>query len=186
MVEVVMEKIIVASKNPVKINAALVGFQRMFPDTEFEAVGMETASGVADQPMTGEETLEGARNRVANLRKSAPEADYFVGIEAGVYEDETGMQTLSWAVIEDKSGHFGKGRAGTLTLPPKVSELIKQGKELGEADDIVFGQKNSKQAGGAVGLLTGNVIERQATFEEAVIFALIPFKNPDLYFSKNV
>ena len=30
-----MKKIIVASKNPVKINAALNGFQKMFPEETF-------------------------------------------------------------------------------------------------------------------------------------------------------
>jgi non-canonical (house-cleaning) NTP pyrophosphatase len=56
--------------------------------------------------------------------------------------------------------------------------------ELGEADDVYFGLSNSKQANGAVGLLTGNVLTRASFYEQAVIFALIPFKNPDLYPAK--
>ena len=53
--------------------------------------------------------------------------------------------------------------------------------ELGEADDIVFGQSNSKQKSGAVGLLTGDIIDRKSLYEEAVVLALIPFKNEELY-----
>lgn len=56
-----------------------------------------------------------------------------------------------------------------------------EGKELGEADDLVFGQTNSKQANGAVGILTDNVLTRTTFYEPAVILALIPFKNPELY-----
>jgi non-canonical (house-cleaning) NTP pyrophosphatase len=59
--------------------------------------------------------------------------------------------------------------------------LIRQGKELGEADDIVFSQNNSKQANGAIGILTGDVIDRTSLYEHAVILALAPFKNLELY-----
>ncbi|MEN0049906.1 MAG: DUF84 family protein, partial [Bacteroidota bacterium] len=59
-----MQKIIVASKNPVKIKAALQGFQEMFPEGFFEAEGIAVPSGVSDQPMGNEETYQGAWNRV--------------------------------------------------------------------------------------------------------------------------
>jgi non-canonical (house-cleaning) NTP pyrophosphatase len=52
---------------------------------------------------------------------------------------------------------------------------------LGEADDIVFGRSNSKQKEGAIGLLTGNVVDRAGLYEHAVILALVPFKNVALY-----
>jgi len=45
----------------------------------------------------------------------------------------------------------------------------------------VFGKENSKQTYGAVGLLTGDVIDRTRFYEDAVVLALIPFRNPDLY-----
>lgn len=62
-----------------------------------------------------------------------------------------------------------------------IIELIKEGKELGEADDIVFQRNNSKQENGAVGILTGDVVDRTKCYTEAVILALIPFKNVNLY-----
>ncbi len=46
---------------------------------------------------------------------------------------------------------------------------------------MVFGRTNSKQGNGAVGLLTGDVIDRAAYYVHAVILALIPFRNPELY-----
>lgn len=59
--------------------------------------------------------------------------------------------------------------------------LIKKGKELGEADDILFKQTNSKEKQGTVGALTNNIINRTDYYKPAVIFALIPFIKPDLY-----
>ena len=93
------------------------------------------------------------------------------------------MEAFAWVVVKTKENRFGKGRTGTFFLPPRVAELIKQGKELGDADDIVFGRTNSKQENGAVGILTDNVVDRAKYYTEAVVLALIPFKNKQLYFN---
>ena len=106
---------------------------------------------------------------------------YWVGIEGGVEETVDGeMIAFAWVVVRDHQ-RVGRGRTGTFYLPPAVTDLIRQGKELGEADDIVFGRNNSKQENGAVGLLTGDVIDRAQLYEHAVILALVPFKNTALY-----
>ena len=90
------------------------------------------------------------------------------------------MGTFAWVVILDSSRE-GKGRSGEFFLPIKVAELVNQGLELGEADDRVFAQHNSKQKNGAVGLLSADAITRAELYIPAVIFALIPFRNPELY-----
>ena len=102
---------------------------------------------------------------------------YFKYIE----EKNSDMEAFAWVVIKAKTGGFGKGRTGTFFLPPQIAELIKQGKELGEADDVVFGRTNSKQENGAVGILTENVVDRTKYYTEAVVLALIPFKNKKFY-----
>lgn len=175
-----MKKIVVASKNPVKIAAAIEGFQKMFPHETFEAVGVSVSSGVSEQPISSHETLRGATQRTENAAVEVTEADYWVGIEGGTEENGHEMEAFAWIVIKD-SVRCGKSRTGTFFLPSKVAELIRQGIELGEADDIVFGRTNSKQKNGAVGLLTDDVIDRTAYYTQAVILALIPFKNPQLY-----
>ena len=176
-----MKKIIIASKNPVKINATLIGFQKMFPNEQFEIEGVSVPSGVKDQPKNDSETFSGAWNRADNACKEKPDADFCVGIEGGIEEKNSDMEAFAWVVIKAKAGGFGKGRTGTFFLPPQIAELIKQGKELGEADDIVFGRTNSKQENGAVGILTDNVVDRTKYYTEAVVLALIPFKNKKLY-----
>lgn len=176
-----MKKIVVASKNPVKLNATLNGFTRMFPDETFVIEGSDVQSGVSDQPITDDETYQGACNRVENARQAVPEADFWVGLEGGIEAKAGGMEAFAWIVVCSRDGLVGKGKTGVFFLPPQIADLIQQGKELGEADDIVFGRTNSKQAGGAVGLLTNGVIDRADYYSEAIVFALIPFKNPDLY-----
>jgi inosine/xanthosine triphosphatase len=175
-----MKTIIVASRNPVKIQAALSGFLAMFKSEEFQAVPVSVASNVSDQPMTSEETLNGARQRAENTFLAHPEGDYWIGIEGGVEELDDQLTGFAWVVIRSTS-LLGRGRTATFFIPNQVADLVRLGKELGEADDLVFGRANSKQENGAVGILTGDVIDRARLYETAVILALIPFKNPSLY-----
>jgi non-canonical (house-cleaning) NTP pyrophosphatase len=78
-------------------------------------------------------------------------------------------------------GSVGRGRTGTFFLPDKVARLVREGKELGEANDIVFDKENSKQVNGAIGLLTGDIIDRTQLYQHGVLMALVPFRNPDFY-----
>lgn len=175
--------IIVASKNQVKINAAEEAFTKMFPGEGIEVQGVGSVSGVSEQPLTNEETLRGARNRAADVRQKFPDAYFWVGIEGGIEDTIDGMAAFAWAAIVSRAGVAGQGKTGTFFLPPAVADLIHQGVELGAADDIVFGKTNSKQANGAVGLLTGDLITRTSFYVPAVILATIPLRNPRLYSS---
>ncbi len=177
-------KLVVASTNPVKIGAALTGFQRMFPDQVYEARGVSARSGVSDQPMSDRETLQGALNRLDDARRLAPDADYWIGLEGGVERVGAALEAFAWIVVSD-GRTVGKSRTASFFLPDETARLIEGGMELGHADDIVFGRANSKQQNGSVGLLTGDVITRTIYYEHAVILALIPFKNPHLSFNAN-
>ncbi len=172
--------VVLASKNPTKMRAVLAGFQRMFPKEAFELKAIALESGVSDQPRSSEETLRGATIRARKAMGEVPQADYWVGIEGGIEDGGEGMQAFAWVVVRSKS-LVGKARSGTFYLPQRVAELIRSGMELGEADDIVFGRENSKENEGAIGILTGGVIDRAGLYEHAVVLALVPFKNATLY-----
>jgi len=175
-----MRKVMIASKNPVKIDAVKIWFEKMFPEENFEFIGVSIESGVADQPLSYQETLLGATNRATIAKKKYPNADYWVGIEWGLEKRFQDMKSFAW-VVTLSDDNIGRGKTWVFFLPKKVIKLIDQWKELWEADDIVFGQKNSKQNTWAVGLLTNNIITRTSYYTEAVIFSLIPFKNLDLF-----
>lgn len=172
--------LIVASTNPVKIQSTLNGFKRMYPDEAFDAHGVSVSSGVSDQPMTDAETLHGATSRVEVARVAAPQADYWVGIEGGCELMGDELTAFAWVVVRSPT-QVGKARTGVFFLPEAVAQLVRAGVELGEADDRVFGRTNSKQGNGAIGLLTHAVIDRVQYYEHAVILALVPFKNAELY-----
>ncbi len=173
-------KVIIASQSPVKINAVKIGFEKMFPENRLIFEAVSSPSGVSHQPLSDIETFKGAKNRCEYAMVSKSDADFWVGIEGGLefFQDE--YQAFAWIYI--KSGaKVGKARTATFCLPRKISQLVKQGLELGEADDMVFGLKDSKKKNGAIGILTHDITNRTLYYSEALILALIPFVNNDLY-----
>jgi inosine/xanthosine triphosphatase len=180
--EALAASIALASHNPVKIQAVLGGFGQMFPGLAFQVLPVKAASGVSDQPVTDQETLLGAHNRAHAARLATPGADYWVGIEGGIQDLGEEMAAFAWVVVLSSYGE-GKARSGTFFLPPAIAELVRTGMELGEADDVVFQQTNTKQANGAIGLLTRDIITRTQLYEHAVVLSLVSFKNPGYYFS---
>lgn len=175
-----MKKVVVASLNPVKSAAVRGAFYRMFPDETFSIEKLALESGVSAQPASDEETLQGAINRAELARLQKPEADYWVGLEGGIAPHGEEIAAFAWIAVLSAEG-LSKARTGTFFLPAAIARLVAQGIELGEADDIVFGRSNSKQENGAIGLLTENVVDRAALYEQAVILALARFKKPELY-----
>lgn len=172
--------IAVSSKNPVKIEAVRSAFGKTFPDREIKILSSKVNSGVNAQPVSSDETLQGAMNRAEKVFFAFPDADFSVGIEGGVHFYSEQTFAFAWMVVRSKE-KLSKSKTSTFELSPKIAALLKKGYELGEADDMVFRQNNSKQKNGAVGLLTNNVITRKELYEQALILALIPHINPDLY-----
>jgi inosine/xanthosine triphosphatase len=175
-----MKKIVITSQNPTKIAATISGFQKMFPAMQFKAESISVPSNVSDQPLSSKETCAGALNRVNSALQLMPDADFWVGIEGGVMPEDDELVAFGWIVIRSKSG-ISKSRTGTFTLPPAIKRLIQEGDELGIAMDRVFATKDSKRNSGAIGLLTGEIIKRKDLYEHAVILALVPFRNEELY-----
>lgn len=176
--------IVVSSGNPVKIRAAAEGFERMFPDTSFTTKSVKVASGVPDQPATDQETLQGAINRVRNAQEQEPHASFWVGLEGGVHTVDDEVQCFAWIAVLGRDGMMGRARTSTYFLPRETVKLLRTGMELGDADNLLYNKTNSKQQTGTVGILTGDLITRQSLYADAVLLALIPFKNTQLTFGK--
>jgi len=168
-------KIVVTSHNPVKIAAVKQAFLAQFPLHEMELIPVTVKSGVADQPMSDKETRQGAQNRVANARHKSPDADYWVGLEGGLDTFDGRLMAFAWMVIANSKNRVSETRSATLPLPPRVQTLISDGLELGEANDRVFSTLNSKQGGGAYGLLTDGLMTRESIYTQTLILALVPF-----------
>jgi len=171
-------KIVVASQNPVKIGATREAFATQFPGVPLEMLSVDVDSGVGDQPMSDTATRAGARARAHGAMEAHPDADFWVGLEGGIEVIDDQLMAFAWMAVKGTTGEISEARSTTLPLPPAIKELVESGMELGEANDKVFATINSKQGGGAFGLLTDGLHTRESIYAQTLVMALIPFVNP--------
>jgi inosine/xanthosine triphosphatase len=172
--------VIVGSTNPTKISATHQAFAAVWPDQTWEVTGLNVPSGVADQPMSDQESIKGATNRAqAVMAKESP--DFAVGLEGGLQQIDSKWFDCGWIVILDRHGHIGIASSARMHTPPQVMKLIHEGVELGQAMDQLFNLSNSKHAQGHFGLMTNNLVTREKGYLDAVIFALASFIHPNIF-----
>ena len=186
-------KIAVGSARRPKLNAvteALQSFGQLLGNgAQFDVAGFDVESGVGHTPQSREELMRGARHRAEALIRVTQEKNeswhYFVGLEGGfdVVPDEHGRRVFleSWAYVTD--GSFGYyGRSGAVEIPPPLAhEVLDNGVELSAAIDRFAGAVGIRDAQGAWGVLSANLITRQEAFRVAVVAAFAPFYNRKMY-----
>jgi inosine/xanthosine triphosphatase len=158
-------------------------------ESSIEIVGADVESGVNHTPMSREECMRGARQRVEALQRIAKQQskpwNYFVGLEGGldsvVESRERRVFLESWAYVSDGTrGHFG--RSGAVELPEALAEeVFVRGVELSVAIDRFAGEAGVRDGQGAWGVLSANKITRQEAFRVALIAAFAPFFNHEIY-----
>lgn len=185
-------KVVVGSKNPVKVGAVEEGFRRYYP--ALDVVGVDVQSGVSVQPMSEKETINGARQRAYAALALDKAADYGVGLEGGVTElDPTSpnwsgtrggrgrLFECAWVAIVDRKGVEGLAGGLYFELPEKIATKIRAGGELGPLMDEFTGQANVKQGQGAIGIFTKGQLDRKQAYVQIVLSALIKFVSPEWY-----
>jgi inosine/xanthosine triphosphatase len=165
-------RLIAGTRNPAKLNAIRQGVAGWYPDAE--VAGVDVPSGVAAQPWGDDETRQGARNRaVAAL--AAADADFGIGLEGGVVEVGGTVYACAWCAVAAPDGRVSFAGTARCPLPGAYVELLRQGLELGDASDRLFGRRNSKLQEGAIGLLTRGVIDRAGFYAPAVTLAFTAY-----------
>ena len=104
----------------------------------------------------------------------APDAHFWVGMEGGIEVIDEQLMAFAWMSVISSDQRHGEARSSTLPLPGAIKNLIDQGMELGDANDRVFSTFNSKQGGGAYGLLTEGLYTRESIYTQTLILALLP------------
>lgn len=168
-------RVSVGSGNPVKIAAV----EDALADVAAVTVeGVDVDSGVAEQPTSRAETIEGAETRARRSLASGA-YDLGVGIEGGVEEVEEldGLYLVMWAAATDGSTTT-RGGGPTIELPASLAEPVREGRELGPVIDEVLGTERVGEGKGAAGVLSGGAIGRRSSLTHAVAAALGPFVTP--------
>ena len=174
-------KILIGTKNPGKIEGARQAFEKYFDNVEIE--GISVKSNVGDQPIN-EEILQGAKNRVRNLKEYAMnnniKADFYISSEAGITNLLGAWIDINCVVIEDTKGFQSVGTSQGFPIPDKYIEEIKE-TELGKVMDKIFDGKELGKGKGGISYLTKDVVSRIDLTKNAFIMALTKHINGDLW-----
>lgn len=191
-----MRKILIAvgSTRRPKLNAVWEALTVFGPsldaEAQFEVVAVETPSGVGHTPSTRAELMAGAKFRAEGLVQQAREKGeswkYFVGLEGGldVIAEGSARRVFlqSWAYVTDGAGRGAFGQSGAIEMPEALAaEVLDRGTELSAAIDAYAGGRGIRDAQGAWGVLSRNMITRQDAFRVAVVAAFAPFFNEAMY-----
>ncbi len=160
---------------------------RLAPEALIDVVGVEVPSGVRHTPLSREEIMTGARQRVAALLGIAREKNepwkYCVGLEGGIdIVHERGARWVfleNWAYVTDRAGRASFGQSGAILIPePLVKSVVDEGIELSEAIDAFAGGHGIRDGQGAWGVLTDNLVTRRDSFRIAAVNAFAQFFAP--------
>ncbi|MFC2175039.1 inosine/xanthosine triphosphatase [archaeon] len=173
-------KIAVGSERKAKQEGVRKAFAHYYDG--FEVVSVKCSSGVSDQPMTDDETMEGAINRA---RAALEHGDLGVGIESGikpVKHSINGYLNTTWCAIIDKDDFLSVGSSPDFEYPKKIVEEALAGTEVSASAAELFGvDELSLKESGVVGELTRGVCPRSDYIYLAVLMAIAPRLHPELF-----
>lgn len=149
-------KFVLGSKSEDKREIIEKALRELNIKAEIESV--EVDSGITDQPLDKEITLQGAKNRARNAKKANKGADFWVGLEGGLHDYGEGYHLVTYACLIDISGDEFVGNGAEIALPQAVSESVKNGAQFGQ---VVREYANEHE-------IDENLISREAPFVEAI------------------
>jgi|GEM_PF-883859 len=177
-------QIAVGSENKAKNLAVLKAFRTAFPKATLQIKGFNVESGIADQPTTDEESIQGAINRANGALARLATAQYGVGLEGNTVTIADRMYLHGWvAIVERDNDTPGIGHSSGLELPQNLRDGIEAGGELGPLLQEMLGDEDNKirHTLGTNGVLSDGLYTREQEFIDATTVALARFVKPDLY-----
>lgn len=182
--------IAVGSTNKAKVLAVK---EVLLDSTHFSSIKVvecSVGSDVSDQPISLQETIQGAKNRAKNAFEKC-DCKYSFGIESGLMEAlETlsGYLHVSVCCIYDGNNYF-TGLSTGFEIPPQILKLILDEKmDLSQAC-LHSGISNNTEIGsteGLIGVLSKGKIDRKEYSKQCVIAALLQLENYKWYVPSKV
>lgn len=168
-------KLYVGSANPVKLNAVRVAAKNQWPDVEI--ISCEVESGISEQPLSDEETRNGAKNRalasLATHNKTNTEEALGVGLEGGVFAQENNeLWSTVWVAVADKDGKIYESNGARFRVPESIAAPIREGKEMGPIVSRMFGGRDVRSTNGAIGIITKDFVDRTEEYAAIAKMAL--------------
>lgn len=169
-------KVIVGSKNPAKVDAVREILRHYEHLKAGEVVGIDVDTGVSEQPMSLEETVEGAQKRAKAAFQGCV---YSIGIESGMMRvpgSKCGYMDVTVCAIYDGT-EFHLGLSSAWEFPDKgvMDLVIKDGHNFSDAARLK-GLTDVAYIGhgeGVISLATNGKVNRKEYTKEALRGALM-------------
>ncbi len=173
------EIVAVGSRNRAKLSGVHRAWS-LFSKARIISVSVEKR--VSPQPMGWAETVLGALTRAEQALANVSGADYGVGVEAGIVPGPfpSGYIDVQVAVILDNRGFVSVGVSSGFEVPYSMLSKVLKGEELGYVVEKRIGRRVGDGVG-LIGVLTRGVVTRGDLTFQAVLNALLPRMNPQLY-----
>jgi len=176
-----MKEIVLTSTNEAKKRAALQAITEIFGAGNILRT-LEAQSGVSATPMSFEESIQGAKNRVKSSREMMPDADYYIGAEGGVEKIAEQWFLGGWVVVENKEGEQHLAASSLVELPFFLVERLEPGVGLSDVvyeNDFPESVYARRDVLGTNGLITHGTYSRVTEFYDALRIALSLFHKPE-------
>jgi inosine/xanthosine triphosphatase len=184
-----VKRVAVGTTNEPKLEAVRQALAPFAPGVRVEGRGVE--SGVPEQPVGWDAIVAGARNRAQ--RAASDGCELSIGIEDGLVALPTGdgdarhVNVGCAAVLQGTA--FSLGFTSGFAYPPACVGPALEGDEgIGPVFDRFWRERRGESDGapsgrsvGNIGKLSGGVLPRSEYARHAVLCALLPLLQPDLY-----
>ncbi|MUV39279.1 putative non-canonical purine NTP phosphatase [Lentibacillus sp. JNUCC-1] len=154
-------KIIAGTQNLAKLTA----IQTVFSDVKID--GVSVPSNVSAQPVSDEETLQGAVNRATQCTEKEANV-YGIGLEGGVMQICGKLYLCNWGALKTPSGQLYTASGARIRLPESFNILLEGKVELGDLMDDYANKSNIRQHEGAIGIFTNGQVSRSDMFIHVV------------------
>ncbi len=169
----------VGTRNPGKVRGVELALRDL--GIEAEVVPVPVDSGVPPQPIGLDVVVKGARNRA--LRVCREGCDCCVGVEAGFFLLEEDVYVDVQVAAVKCGDRLTYGLSPGFMIPRRFWEplVAREAPELEVLVDKWYGTRNIGDKGGLISLVTRGVVDRIHLTRDAVIMAMVPHINEELY-----
>lgn len=156
------------TSNPLKVKVVDEVMTDLFKKID---ITVDQPEELVEQPM-GDEIIHGVKKRAF-----VPAGyDYGVGIESGIVESEHGLFCIEYAAVTDNDKRTSIGHGPGFLIPGGWSQDLKEGITLSGKIRVSFNEDMS-----AIDLLTDRRIGRKDCIRSALLTAMIPRMNGEVY-----
>ncbi|WP_277586160.1 DUF84 family protein [Psychrobacillus antarcticus] len=166
-------KILIGTQNRAKTKAVQAISSVYYPDAIFENI--EVSSDVSEQPMSQEETRQGAINRAKYLMEDT-DALFGIGLEGGIQVIDGQMYICNWGALVTQKGTVFTATGAGVPLPKEISEQLLAGAELGPVMDVFTNKNGIRHDEGAIGVFSNGFVNRSAMFEHIMLLLIGQFE----------